>query len=44
MDGVWVGGRNGVGGLPGWMIQPLQDASNSRARIKGIAVFILFSS
>jgi hypothetical protein len=46
MEGVLVGGRNGVGGLngPGWITQPLQDASRSIARSTGIVFFILFSS
>jgi hypothetical protein len=44
MDGVCVGGRNGVGAFPGWMIQPLHDAVINIARTKGIALFILFSS
>jgi len=44
MDGVGVGGRNGVGRFPGWMIQPLQDVVINIARIKGITLFILFSS
>src|SRR5690349_23775147 len=46
MDGVWVGGRKGVGGLkdPGWITQPLHDAVINSAIIKAIALFILFSS
>jgi hypothetical protein len=45
MEGVWVGGRNGVGGLPGgWMTQPLHDANNSPASITKTALFIFFSS
>jgi hypothetical protein len=49
MEGVLVGGRNGVGGLngPGWSTQPLQDAKRSIesiSRIAGMVFFILFSS
>ena len=41
-DGVFVGGRKGVGGLncPGWITQPLQDAVKSIRRITGMVVFI----
>jgi hypothetical protein len=44
MDGVFVGGRNGVGGLkgPGWITQPLQDAKRSIIRIMRV-VFHFFS-
>ena len=45
MEGVWVGGRKGVGGLPGGrMTQPLQDANNSPANITKPAFFIFFST
>jgi hypothetical protein len=42
MDGVLVGGRNGVGGLngPGWITQPLQDAVISVSRMAGRVFFI----
>src|SRR5215213_28193 len=42
IDGVFVGGRKGVGGLngPGWSTQPLQDATKNIARMTGITFFI----
>jgi len=42
MEGVFVGGRKGVGGLngPGWSTQPLQDASKNAVRIAGITFII----
>jgi hypothetical protein len=42
IDGVFVGGRNGVGGLkgPGWITQPLQDAKSSIARVIRVVFFI----
>ena len=42
MDGVFVGGKNGVGGLngPGWITQPLQDAKRSIIRIMRVIFFI----
>jgi hypothetical protein len=42
IDGVLVGGRNGVGGLkgPGWITQPLQDAKSSIVRIMKLVFFI----
>jgi hypothetical protein len=41
-DGVFVGGRNGVGGLkgPGWITQPLQDAKRSITRMMRVVFFI----
>jgi hypothetical protein len=43
MEGVFVGGRNGVGGLngPGWITQPLQDATKSIRNIVRITALIL---
>jgi hypothetical protein len=42
MDGVFVGGKNGVGGLkgPGWITQPLQDAKRSIMRMMRVILFI----
>jgi hypothetical protein len=45
IDGVFVRGRKGVGGLkgPGWITQPLQDATKSvesTTRITGMVFFI----
>lgn len=43
IDGVLVGGRNGVGGLPGEITQPLQDAMeniNSISKIVNLVFFI----
>jgi hypothetical protein len=42
MDGVFVGGRKGVGGLkgPGWITQPLQDAKSSIIRMMRVIFFI----
>jgi hypothetical protein len=42
IEGVFVGGRKGVGGLagPGWITQPLQDASKSIDRIVKMFFFI----
>jgi hypothetical protein len=41
-EGVFVGGRKGVGGLkdPGWITQPLQDAVKSISKIMGKVFFI----
>ena len=41
-EGVFVGGRNGVGGLKGprWMTQPLQADNGSIARIRKMVFFI----
>lgn len=42
IEGVFVRGRKGVGGLngPGWITQPLQDANRSISRIAGRLFFI----
>jgi hypothetical protein len=40
MDGVLVGGKNGVGGFPGWITQPLQDAVSSISKINEMVFFI----
>ena len=43
MDGVEVGGRNGVGGLPGkgWITHPLHELIKTAAKIAGTSLFIL---
>jgi hypothetical protein len=42
IEGVFVGGKNGVGGLngPGWITQPLQDAKSSIMMIMSVVFFI----
>jgi hypothetical protein len=45
IEGVFVGGRNGVGGLngPGWMTQPLQEAVSSIINRRTGMVFFISS-
>ena len=44
IDGVLVGGRNGVGGFPGWITQPLQDAIVTIKNIVKIVNLVVFIS
>jgi hypothetical protein len=42
IEGVFVGGRKGVGGLngPGWITQPLHEVVSSNSRIVKMDLFI----